>query len=258
MRMLDSTRRHCSYVSRYKTMPDNLTEQLVTANRILANEGIIEGFGHVSVRDPETDDVLISRAKSPALVTPADVMRLGIDDAVREGDPADTYKESVIHTAIYRNRDDVDAVVHHHAPAVMPYTVSAVDIRPVFRMGALFHEGVPTFREYNPAYGLLITDGAEADRMAAVLGGKRAQLLEAHGANVVGEGLREAVLGTMYLVMNARYQFRAELLGDPRYYEGPPDSIESMVDDVILGESGMNRMWEYLADRLPNEERSNR
>ena len=234
-------------------MTETLTDALVTANRILANEGIIEGFGHVSVRDPETNEVLISRAKSPGLVTAADVMRLGVDDTVLDGDPDDAYKESVIHTAIYRNRPDVGAVVHHHAPAVMPYTVSDVEIRPAFRMGALFHEGVPTFREYDPAYGLLITDSEEAGRMAAVLGDKRAQLLEAHGANVVGEGLKPAVLGTLYLVMNARYQFQAELLGSPRYYDGPPESIRSMVQDVILAESGMNRMWEYLVDRLPED-----
>jgi HCOMODA/2-hydroxy-3-carboxy-muconic semialdehyde decarboxylase len=234
-------------------MSGSLTERLVTANRILANEGIIEGFGHVSVRDPETNDVLISRAKSPALVTQEDVMRLGLDDSVVDGDPADTYKESVIHTAIYRHREDVNAVVHHHAPGIMPYTVADVELRPVFRMGALFHEGVPTFREYEPTYGLLVTDRAEADRMATVLGEKRAQLLEAHGANVVGEGLKAAVLGTMYLVMNARYQFQAELLGGPRYYEGPPESLESMVEDVILADSGMNRMWDYLAARLPDE-----
>ncbi|MFB6097045.1 MAG: class II aldolase/adducin family protein [Haloferacaceae archaeon] len=233
-------------------MRDDLRTRLVTANHILANEGIIEGFGHVSVRDPESGDVLISAAKSPGLVEAGDVMRLSTDGEVLEGEPDDVYKEAVIHTAIYRAREDVNAVVHHHAPEIMPYTVSDVELRPVFRMAALFHAGVPTFREYDPEYGLLITNREEADRMAATLGDCRAQLLEAHGANVVGEGLKPAVLGTVYLVMNARYQAWAELFGSPRYYTGPEESIRTMIEDVILSESSMDRMWAYLQRQLPD------
>ncbi|MFC6768284.1 class II aldolase/adducin family protein [Natrinema soli] len=230
-----------------------LKDQLVTANRVLANEGIIEGFGHVSVRHPDGDKLLISRSLSPKLVTRDDIMTMTYDGTIVENKDKQPYLETVIHRAIYRNRDDVDAVVHHHAPDMMPFVATDTEIKPVFHLAALFHEGVPSFSDYDTEMGPLIVTEAEGDRMAAALGDKRAQLLENHGANVVGESLKEAVLGTVYLVMNARYQIQAEQLGTPSYFDGPQDTLEATVDDVILADISIDRMWSYLCDRLPND-----
>lgn len=136
----------------------------------------------------------------------------------------DTYKETAIHRLIYRNRDDVNAVVHHHAPPVIPFTITDVKLRPAFHMGAIFHSGVPTFDAYDPEFGRLIVSDAEGQRMADVLGDHRAQLLEGHGANVVGSSIEETICSTVYFVKNAQYQFQAEQLGDPSFYERPDDS----------------------------------
>jgi ribulose-5-phosphate 4-epimerase/fuculose-1-phosphate aldolase len=230
---------------------DSLASRLVTANRILTDQGILDGFGHVTAREPGADELLVSRYQSSALVTEADIIRMDLDGNVLDTE-AETYSETAIHRAIYRHRDDVNAVVHHHAPAVMPFTVTDTEIRPVFHLGAVFHEGVPTFDDYDhAARGRLVVGEAESDRMAEVLGDRRAQLLEGHGANVVGETLEEAVVSTVLLAMNAAYQREAMDIGEPRFYDGPPESLETMVDDVVLRPRTVRRFWDHLVAMLP-------
>lgn len=233
-------------------MADAMRSTLVAANHVLANEGILGGVGHVSVREPGSDELLISRSRSPAFVAEEDLIRMDLDGHVLDDPDASPYKETVIHRAIYRHRDDVNAVVHHHAPAVMPFTVTDIELKPVFHMAGLFHEGVPTFDDYDDAFGRLVVTEAEGDRMAAVLGDRQAQLLAGHGANVVGETLKQAVLATIYFVMNAEYQYQAELLGSPDYYTGPPASIENVIDDAINSPLVIDRLWEYFTRRLPD------
>lgn len=232
---------------------DRLKDQLVTANHVLANEGIIEGFGHVSVRHPDGNKLFISRSLSPRLVTRDDIMTMTFDSTIVENEDKQPYLETVIHRAIYRNRSDIDAVVHHHAPDMMPFVATDTEIKPVFHLAALFHEGVPTFSDYDTEMGPLIVTEDEGDRMAEALGDKRAQLLENHGANVTGASLKETVLGTVYLVMNARYQVQVEQLGEPSYFDGPQEALDSTVDDVILADISIDRMWSFLYDRLPTE-----
>ena len=228
-------------------MSESLTEQLVTANRILADLGILRGFGHVSVREPGSDEMLISRSRSPGLVTEDDVIRMALDGTVLDDEDARPYKETVVHRAIYRHRDDVNAVVHHHAHEIMPFTVSDVDIVPAYQNGALFADGVPTFSDYDDRYGQLVVGEAEGERMAENLGDCRAQLLEGHGSNVVGSNVKEAVIATRCFVMNARYQFQAEQLGGLSYGERTDESMRSQVEDILLADIAVDRLWEYLS-----------
>jgi len=237
------------------TDPEHLRDQLVTANRILANEGIIQGFGHVSVRLPESDAMLISVSRSPAFVTREDIIKTDFDGNVLDDREGRLYKETVIHRAIYRDRNDVDAVVHHHAPPVMPFTVTDRELQPVFHMAALFHDGVPTFRDYDPECGRLVVTEDEGERMAAVLSDHRAQLLEGHGANVTGGSLKETIIATVYFVMNAQYQFQALQIGDPEYFTGSKQMVDNTINDVILQPIAMDRMWEYLCKQLPETDR---
>lgn len=227
------------------------TEQLVTANRIMANEGIISGFGHVSVRNPETDTMLISRSLSPGLVTEDDILEVTLDGEVL--DDRRTYKEHVIHRAIYRQREDVNAVIHHHAPAVVPFSVTDTEIRPAFHMGALVADGVPKFTEYDEEYGWLVVTEPEGDRMAENLRDRRFQLLEGHGSNATGSSLKEVVLATVYFVMNARYQLSSADLGEMTFTMDNEAMVRSMIDDVILSDIAVDRMWTYLTSRLPGE-----
>jgi len=199
--------------------------------------------------------MFISVSRSPAFVTHTDVIKMDFDGNVLEDQDERPYKETVIHRAIYRNREDVEAVVHHHAPPVMPFTVTDRKLQPVFHMAALFHDGVPTFRDYDPEFGRLVVTEDEGERMADVLGEKRAQLLDGHGANVTGGSLKETIIATVYFVMNAQYQRQALQIGDPEYFTGPKQMVENTIDDVILHPIAMDRMWEYLCNQLPEADR---
>ena len=223
----------------------------MTANHVLTNEGILDGFGHVSARPPGADWMYISSYGSAATVQPEDIVRMDLEDGTLiDGEEVGVYSETAIHRAIYRARDDVNAVVHHHDPAVMPFTFTDVEIKPVMHLAAIFHEGVPKFSDHDPHKGRLIVGREESDRMAAELGDRRAQLLEGHGANVTGSTLKECVVACAYLSMNARYQWQGELLGSPNYYTEPKEELESVTENNILAERTVDRMWGFLLERL--------
>lgn len=235
-------------------MTDNLVKMLVRANRILANEDIIHGFGHVSVRVPGEEAMYIARAVSPAQVTPDDIIKMSFNGDILSDNDVKPYKETVIHRAVYRNRDDVDSIVHHHADPIMPFTITDVEIKPSFHNGALFHEGVPTFNEFDDEFGRLVVSEEEGERMTDNLGDHRAQLIKGHGANVVDRTLKDAVISTVFFVMNAKYQLGAlQLSDDPDYYTGPDASIDSMINDIVQSDIGIDRKWNYLVSQLPED-----
>lgn len=231
-------------------MKSNLSKKLVLANHILTNEGILDAFGHVTARPEGTEELLVSSYGSAAVVSKDDIVTMDFEGNVVDSEDVETYSETAIHRAIYRHRDDVNAVVHNHDPAVMPFTITDVEIQPAFHMGALFYEGVPRFEDYGPNRGKLIVDEDESDRMAKNLGECRAQLLEGHGANVVGSSLEEAVISSVFLSWNARYQWYAEQLGSPRFYNVDEAELQGMVDEIILADRTVGRMWDFLVDRL--------
>lgn len=230
-------------------MTEALIQRLVHANHILANEGLLGGLGHVSARTPTNDSLLISQSRSPAFVAPNDVLRMRFDGTLLDDAEGSPYKETVIHRAIYRHRDDVGAVVHYHAPSVMPFTVSDVELKPVFHLGAPFRTGVETFDDYDSDGGYLVVTEAEGERMAAELGDDRAQLLAGHGANVVGANLKEVVVAAIYLAMNAAYQFQAEQLGVPTYLTGE-EMLATTENEAVLDPMVIERVWEYHLRRL--------
>ena len=232
-------------------MSESLRERLVTANRIVANEGIVSGFGHVSVRNPDTNTMLLSRSLSPAFVTTDDILELTLDGEVVE-DNRTPYLENVIHRSIYRERPDVNAVVHHHAPSVVPFTATDAEIKPAYHQGMLFHDGVPTFSSYDPEYGMLVATEAEGKRMAETLSDHRAQLLEGHGANVVGANLKEVIASTVHFVNNARNQLAAMSIGELTF-DTSEEVAQTTVEEAILSDVPIERLWTYLVRRLPEQ-----
>lgn len=233
---------------------DGLKSQLVTANHVLTNEGVLDGFGHVTVRHPEHDDrMLVSRYQSSILVEEPDVITMTLDGEIVDDRDVGTYSETAIHRAIYRHRDDVNGVVHHHAPEIMPFAVTGEPIRPTFHPGAIFADGVPLFDDYDhEKRGRMVIGREESDRMAENLGDCRAQLLKGHGANTVGESLKEAVVATIHLVKNAKYQRTAGQVGEPDYYTDE-DSVEAITDGVILRPRTVDRAWDHLVAKVEQE-----
>ena len=196
-----------------------LAEQVALANRILYDRGVVDGFGHVSVRDDrDPERFLLARNLAPALVTADDVMTFALDGTALAGDTRTPYLERFIHGSIYRARPDVGAIVHSHSPAVIPFgVVKGAELRPVFHMSSFLRGPVPLF-EIRDAAGadndMLVRDEGLGDALAVSLGDSPAVLMRGHGATTVGRSLPEAVFRAVYTEINARLQAEAMRMGE--------------------------------------------
>jgi ribulose-5-phosphate 4-epimerase/fuculose-1-phosphate aldolase len=214
--------------------PDpRLIEDLVSANRILADQGVVDGYGHVSVRhDRNPGRYLLSRDLAPELVTAEDILEYDLDSNPVDARGRSQYLERFIHGEIYRARADVKAVVHNHSPAVIPFSLSKVPLRPVFHMAAFVIEGVPVFDAPRDLgiHQLLIASPQLGQALARTLGEKPAVLIRGHGATVVGTSLPMAVGRSVYLERSARIQAQASALGGELTYLDP-EAARAMLDN---------------------------
>lgn len=195
-------------------------EELVTANRILAREGVVDAFGHVSVRHPDLPDrYLLSRARAPECIEADDIIEFTLEGAPIDpaGSPARTpYAERFIHGALYEARPEVKAVVHHHSPSVIPFGITARTLSPVMHMCASMGSDVPVWdsRTHFGDTNLLVTNMTMARDLARTLGHRPVALMRGHGAVVAGRSLREVVFNSVYLELNADLQMKAGALGE--------------------------------------------
>ncbi|MCW5668762.1 MAG: class II aldolase/adducin family protein [Hydrogenophaga sp.] len=190
--------------------------EVAQANRILAHLGILDAYGHVSARLPgRADRFLISRSLAPALVTVEDLMELDLDGEPAAGDERKPYLERFIHGAIYRARPDVQAIVHSHAPSVIPFSVSSARLRPVCHMSGFLGGGAPVFdiRRHFGCTDMLVRNAGQGAELARSLGSHAAALMRGHGFVVVGGSVQSAVYRAVYTEWNARLQREAISLG---------------------------------------------
>lgn len=195
---------------------ESVPQQVVIANRILVNKGVLDAFGHVSARDPQDPSkFLLSRNLAPALVQEEDLISYDIDG--ESGDPRRGYIERYIHSEIYRVRSDANAIVHSHAPTALPFTLSAEPLRAVTHMAAFLGTAVPVFEIRDFAGGdsdLLVKTRSLGASLAGVLGNGSAVLMRGHGFVVVGATVAQAVQYAVYLGVNAVIQHQAMLMGE--------------------------------------------
>jgi ribulose-5-phosphate 4-epimerase/fuculose-1-phosphate aldolase len=234
-------------------LSDSLAEtcyQIALANRMLANEGVLDAFGHVSMRHPTNRDrYLLARSRSPGLIEADDILQFTLDSVPVEPPNVQLYAERVIHGCIYQARPDVMALCHHHAPAVMPFCIAGVPIVPVIHLGAAIGETLP-FWNQRDEFGdtnLLVVKPEEGRSLARALGSHAAVLMRHHGATVVGSDLRELVSRAIFMCHNAVHQLGARLLGKaPSLTAGEirlAGSLNAMPNVT-------NRTWEYWTLRL--------
>ena len=234
-------------------MPENLTaviEELAMANRILAHEGVLDAFGHVSVRHPgDPGRYLMSRSRSPQLVEPGDILEYTLESAPVKPAVARLYAERVIHGCIYQARPDVMAVCHNHAAALMPFCIAGKPIVPVFHVGATMGELAP-FWDQHDEFGdtnLLVVKQEEGHSLARALGRHWVVLMRRHGATVAGSSLKELVARSIHLCQNAEHLLHAHMLGTPQLLY--PGEIKP-AGDVNLSPPVVARTWEYWSVRL--------
>jgi ribulose-5-phosphate 4-epimerase/fuculose-1-phosphate aldolase len=212
-----------------------LVDDVVAASRILAQQGVLDAYGHVSARsDKRPERFIMSRSLAPALVSAADVMELGADSEPVPGEKRKGFLERYIHGEVYRARPEVMAVVHSHSASVIPFGVTRTKLRPVYHMGSFLWSGAPIFeiRKVKEENDLLIRDRPLGKELAGALGNCSCVLMRGHGMTVVGDSVPEAVFRSIYTEMNARLQLQAESL------EGP---IEFLSDEEGRRSSATNR-----------------
>lgn len=221
----------------------DLVGDLVAANRILFDQGVVDGFGHVSVRH-ETDPsrFLLSRSMAPGLVTAADILE--VDNATCKPVDTDrtTYLERFIHCEIYKENPAVKAVVHSHSPAIIPFGVSNVPLKPVYHMSAFLGGNTPVF-EIREAGGdqtdMLIRSQALGQALAKKLGNSAVVLMRGHGATIVGNSLQQAVFRAVYAEINARLESEALRLGPVVFLNEVEATKAAQTNDGQIG-----RAWE--------------
>lgn len=199
-----------------------LVDDLVAANHILVDEGVLDAFGHVSVRhDRQPDRFLLARNMAPGQVRAADILQFALDGTPLDAGDRRVYLERFIHGAIYRARPDVMAVVHSHSPSVVPFSVSRrARLRPVCHMSGFLGAGAPLF-EIRDAAGdasdLLVRDDRLGRALADTLGASSFVLMRGHGSTTVAPSLKLVVYRAVYAEVNAKLQMQALQLGDPEY-----------------------------------------
>lgn len=228
--------------------PYAAVRDLVLANRILAHEGILDAFGHVSIRHPVNGQhYLLSRQVAPALVQGDDIVALDMDSNPVSEESRQLYIERFIHGEIYRRRPDVHAIVHSHSPTTLPFGVSRVKMRPVSHMSGFIGDDTPVFeiRDYQRHSDMLVRTAALGVALADSLGDRAVALMRGHGNVVVAGDIKTAVYRAIYCEMNAKLQLQAlQLDPKPRYLsESEAENSDATNMRVVA------RPWRYWAER---------
>jgi HCOMODA/2-hydroxy-3-carboxy-muconic semialdehyde decarboxylase len=196
-------------------------EDLVLASRILANEGVLDAYGHVSIRHPsDPGRYLMARAIAPGLVTAEDIMEFDLESNPVDRRGRSLFVERFIHGEAYKSRPDVNSVIHTHSAGVIPFSVTQTPLRPVIHNASFLHVGVPVWeiRDAGGATNMLVRDGKLGQSLAAALGDKPVALMRGHGNVVVGPNVRVATARAIFTDENARMQAVALSLGGPVNY----------------------------------------
>jgi HCOMODA/2-hydroxy-3-carboxy-muconic semialdehyde decarboxylase len=234
---------------------DELLADLVVANHILFDQGIVDGFGHVSVRhDQDPARFLLARNMAPGQVTPDDILEFDLDGAAVKADGPPVYLERFIHSEIYRARPDAMAIVHSHSHSIVPLSISkTARLRAVFHMAGFIGEEAPLFEirdTAGPATDLLISNPGLGRALAQRCGSHNIVLMRGHGSTVIGGSLRQAIYRAVYAELNARYQCEAMGLGEVIYLT--KEEGETAVRTV---EQQSNRAWNLWKEQATQRRR---
>lgn len=228
-----------------------LMADLAAAGRILVTQGVMDGFGHVSLRHPGAPNrYFMARSIAPALVTPDDIIEYDLDSNPCNANGRGSFLERFIHGEIFKARPDVMSVVHSHSPSVIPFGLVKVPMQAMFHNAAFLAAGVPVFdiREKFGATDMLIGNGAKGVALAQSMGKNDIALMRAHGSVACGPTLQTAVFRAVYTEVNARVQHWTQALGG-----GAPmaalDSEEGLLADAVNQTAGM-RAWDLWRSQV--------
>ena len=230
-----------------------LITELVIANRILANEDVVDAYGHVSVRNPEAPErFFLAHSKSPALIEAADIVEHTLDGEALRHEPRPLYLERFIHAAIYEARPEVMAVVHAHAEDVLPFTITKARLRPVIHSGAFIGAEVPVWdiaERFGDRTNLLVTNLDQGRDLAGTLAGHSVALMRGHGFAAAARSLIDVVRMSVYLPRNARVQHKAMQLGELKPLSAGEINARAAGSGYKPQSPETQRAWQYWAQR---------
>jgi ribulose-5-phosphate 4-epimerase/fuculose-1-phosphate aldolase len=225
-----------------------LVEKLAIANRILFDQGVVDGFGHISVRhDKSPDHFLLSCNRAPGLVRPEDILSYDLNGDLAAPSDKRSYLERFIHSEIYRVRPDVVSVVHSHSPSVIPFGVTGQRLRPVFHMSGFLGSGSSLFeiRDVGGNTDMLIRDSGLGKALAQSLGQHNCVLMRGHGSTTVAPSIELAVYRAIYAEVNAKLQLQAAALGPINFL-----TEEEAALAAATTEGQVVRAWDLWRGRL--------
>ncbi len=215
-----------------------LIEDLVAANRILYDQGVVDGFGHVSARhDKDPGRYLLSRSMAPALVTAADIMEFDLDSNPVDPRGRTPYLERFIHGEIYRVRPDVMAIVHSHSPAVLPFADTGVKLRPMNHIAGFLGDGPPVFEIRTVAGAdsdMLVRNNAIGRALAKTLGPNSVALMRGHGSVAAAQSVKHVVFRAIYTEINARTEIQALAIGRPVFLNDKEAAAAMKTNDGLV------------------------
>ena len=225
-------------------------DRLVAANRILAHEDVVDAFGHVSLRHPDNPHrYVMSRSRAPELVEFDDLMEFDLDGAVINDQGQTPYGERFIHGAIFEQREEIMAVVHNHAYDVIPFGITGTPLVPVIHTAATIGEEIPVWDirdKFGDATDMLVRNMDQGRDLSKTLGENSCALMRGHGAVIACKSLKEAVVTSIYLKINARILTTAMAMGTPIQLSS--GEVENM-SATQLSPLAMDRMWEAFCRR---------
>jgi HCOMODA/2-hydroxy-3-carboxy-muconic semialdehyde decarboxylase len=229
-------------------------EELVIANHILYDQNAVDGYGHISVRNPANPNTFfLARSVAPSVVKVQDIMEFDMNGKALNGDTRVTYGERFIHSGILKNRPDINSVIHGHASPILPYGLTGTTLRPVYHMSAFLGEGSPVFEIRNFAKpnidtDMFISDSDLGDALSQTMGLQYFVLMRGHGYAAGADSIKKAVFRTVYAIQNASIQAEAMKMGQVQYLT--PGEAAASKETI---EKTIGRPWQLWSERVKNQ-----
>jgi len=229
-------------------------EELVIANHILYDQNAVDGYGHISVRNPSNPNTFfLARSVAPSVVKVEDIMEFDMNGKALNGDARVAYGERFIHSGILKNRPDINSVIHGHASPILPYGLTGTTLKPVYHMSAFLGEGAPVFEIRNFAKpnidtDMFISNSDLGDALSQTMGLQYFVLMRGHGYAAGADSIKKAVFRTVYAIQNASIQAEAMKMGQVQYLT--PGEAAASKETI---EKTIGRPWQLWSERVKNQ-----
>lgn len=226
-------------------------EELVIANHILYDQNAVDGYGHISVRNPANPNTFfLARSVAPSVVKVEDIMEFDMDGKALNGDTRAAYGERFIHSGILKNRPDINSVIHGHASPILSYGLTGVTLKPVYHMSAFLGEGAPIFEirnfaKPNPDTDMFISNSDLGDALSRTMGLQYFVLMRGHGYAAGADSIKKAVFRTVYAIQNASIQAEAMKMGQVQYLTPGEAAYSKETIEKTIG-----RPWQLWTERV--------